>query len=69
MNRLECQSDGTVAKELAAAREEGLVLGWDIIETYGVVVAVPHGTELIAEATVDALIQELRSRPPLVDAG
>lgn len=53
----------------AAAQEEGLVLGWDIIETYGVAVAIPHGTELIAEATIDALIQELRARPPLVDAG
>lgn len=69
MNRLVSQSDGTVAKELAAAQEEGLVLGWDIIETYGVVVAVPHGTELIAEPTIDALVQEIRARPPLVDAG
>lgn len=74
MNRLVCQaaSEDYYDAQLAEARDKALELGWDVIETPGGAVAVPHGTEVVAAPTIDALMNKLRAHLPVIvadDAG
>jgi hypothetical protein len=59
-------SDDHHDQELDAVRIEALARGWDVRQTLGGVVAVPHGTELVSAGTPDALAIKLRKRPPLM---
>ncbi len=59
-------SDDYHDHELETARIEALARGWDMREVLGGVVAVPHGTELLAAGTPGVLTIKLRKRPPLV---
>lgn len=70
MSRLasSASSDDYYDSQLTAARDEALDLGWDVIETLGGVVAVPHGTELVAAPTVGALMTKLRAHLPVTVA-
>ena len=58
-------SDDYHDHQLEETRIEALARGWDVHEVLGVVVAVPHGTELLSAATPDVLTIKLRKRPPL----
>lgn len=58
LSRLATLDDMGPHDELAAAREQ--VPGWDIHETFGGYLAVPHGTPVMQAMYLDTLIEKIK---------